>query len=281
MALVDIDDLEHMDAILLPVIVFVTASISGVFGMAGGLALLALLLLVLDVEAAMVFHGAVQAAANGSRFWLHREHVLLRARPRSSARADGLCGAKMRATIAALARQPLSAYAIGIGVAFVLCVALELRIDAKAAYYALGCLTLCGLCIPRRWAPSFAEPRGAAACGAITGLAHLSAGVSGPVLDAFFVRGELARRTVLATKALTQTVAHVGKIAFFAAGLPSTSALPAAPIWVLSIACAFAGSLVGKRVVLGMREASFIRASRSIVAALGFVCIARGVALSM
>ena len=46
---------------------FVTAALSGVFGMAGGLVLMGALALVLPVSAAFVTHGILQLVANGWR----------------------------------------------------------------------------------------------------------------------------------------------------------------------------------------------------------------------
>ena len=57
---------------------FVTAAISGVFGMAGGLLLKGALALVLPVSATFVAHGLLQLVANGWRAILHRRHVAWR-----------------------------------------------------------------------------------------------------------------------------------------------------------------------------------------------------------
>ncbi len=60
-------------AILLSVLI--TAILSGVLGMAGGMILMAILAGLLPVAAAMTLHGAVQAFSNGSRAWFLRTHV--------------------------------------------------------------------------------------------------------------------------------------------------------------------------------------------------------------
>jgi len=57
------------------VAVVVTSFISGVFGMAGGMLLLGLLLLFMDVAPAMVFFGVTQLAANGWRSALWWRYV--------------------------------------------------------------------------------------------------------------------------------------------------------------------------------------------------------------
>ncbi|HEY2357778.1 MAG TPA: sulfite exporter TauE/SafE family protein, partial [Phenylobacterium sp.] len=57
---------------------FLTAALSGVFGMAGGLALKGALALVLPVSAVFVTHGLLQLVANAWRAILHRKHVVWR-----------------------------------------------------------------------------------------------------------------------------------------------------------------------------------------------------------
>src|SRR5262245_38961447 len=52
-----------------------TSFISGIFGMAGGMILMGILLLMLPLAAAMVLHGATQLASNGWRAWLWRHHI--------------------------------------------------------------------------------------------------------------------------------------------------------------------------------------------------------------
>jgi uncharacterized membrane protein YfcA len=57
------------------ILAFLTATLSGVFGLAGGLVLMGGLAFVLTVQAAFVTHGLLQLTANGWRAILHRKHV--------------------------------------------------------------------------------------------------------------------------------------------------------------------------------------------------------------
>jgi uncharacterized membrane protein YfcA len=52
-----------------------TAFLSGVFGMAGGLILMGVLLTLLPVPAAMALHAVTQMASNGWRAFLWRKHI--------------------------------------------------------------------------------------------------------------------------------------------------------------------------------------------------------------
>src|SRR5262245_2036603 len=60
------------------VTVVLTSFLSGVFGMAGGLILLGVLLVIMDVTSAMILFGATQLGANGWRTFLWRQHILWR-----------------------------------------------------------------------------------------------------------------------------------------------------------------------------------------------------------
>src|SRR5215475_15753364 len=53
-----------------------TAFISGVFGMAGGMILMSLLLTFMPLAPAMVLHGLTQIAANIARAWSWRQHII-------------------------------------------------------------------------------------------------------------------------------------------------------------------------------------------------------------
>ena len=55
--------------------VFATSFVSGLFGMAGGMMLLGVLLVFMDVAPAMVLFGVTQTASNGWRATLWWRHV--------------------------------------------------------------------------------------------------------------------------------------------------------------------------------------------------------------
>ena len=64
-----------VSALFIVVMAFITATLSGVLGLAGGLVLMGALAVVLPVSAAFVTHGLLQLVANGWRAILHRKHV--------------------------------------------------------------------------------------------------------------------------------------------------------------------------------------------------------------
>ena len=52
-----------------------TAFLSGLFGMAGGMILIGVLLMLMPLPTAMVLHAITQMASNGWRAFLWREHI--------------------------------------------------------------------------------------------------------------------------------------------------------------------------------------------------------------
>src|SRR5687767_7084749 len=61
---------------LIAISVFITAVISGTFGMVGGMIMMAVLLQLLPLAAAISLHAAIQLVSNGWRCWLWRRHIV-------------------------------------------------------------------------------------------------------------------------------------------------------------------------------------------------------------
>jgi uncharacterized protein len=239
---------------LLLVLVLVTATVSGIFGMAGGLMLMGGLTLAMPVAAAMVTHGAVQFVSNGWRAFLHRAHI--------DWRIIVMYGAG-------------SAIAAGV-LAFV-------RYDPTKAWVYL----MLGLVPALAWLPKgafhldAAKPAHAVACGlSVTGL-NVIAGVSGPLLDVFFVRTNLSRHAIVATKAATQAFSHTVKMVFY--GVPLITAVETGlpPWWFFLVAAplAMTGAWLGGMVLDRMSDVNFLKYTRWIVTALGVVYLIQAAVL--
>ena len=228
------------------VVVLVTATISGVFGMAGGLMLMGALTLAMPVAAAMVTHGAVQFVSNGWRAVLHRKHInwrIIVMYGAGSAIAAGL--------LALVTYDPTKAW-----------VYLMLGLVPGLAWLPKGKFNL-----------DAAKPAHAVACGlSVTGL-NVLAGVSGPLLDVFIVRTELTRHQIVATKAATQAFSHTVKMIFYGAPLigAATTGLP--PWWFFAVAAPLAmiGAWLGGMVLDRMSDVNFLKWTRWIVTALGVI----------
>ncbi|MBL8555516.1 MAG: sulfite exporter TauE/SafE family protein [Phenylobacterium sp.] len=223
---------------------FVTATLSGVFGMAGGLVLMGALAFVLPVQAAFVTHGILQLVANGWRAILHRRHV----------RWD-IVGWYAAASFVAMA----GAYALSF-------------VPSKPLLFLLLGLVPFLTWLPQNWINlDAAKPPQAFVSGlTVTGL-NLTAGVAGPLLDIFFVRTELTRHAIVATKAATQVFAHLAKILVYGAPLVTGANVGIPPWWVfaLAIPLSMLGTACGGMILDRMSDVNFKRWTRWIVTAVG------------
>ena len=236
--------MSHLAAIFVIAMAFVTATLSGVFGMAGGLVLMGALALVLPVQAAFVTHGLLQLVANGWRAVLHRTFV----------RWD-----------------IVGWYALASLVAGVVVSLLSFTPSKPLLFLLLGLVP--GLTwLPQRWINlDAARPRQAFLSGlTVTGL-NLTAGVAGPLLDIFFVRTELSRHAIVATKAATQVFSHLSKIVVYGAPLLAASGKGMPPLWVFVLAAplSMAGTVAGGRILNRMTDVNFKRWTRWIVTGVG------------
>ena len=238
----------------IPIVIFIlaaafaTATLSGVFGMAGGLVLMGALALVLPVSAAFVTHGVLQLVANGWRAILHRRHV----------RWD-----------------IVGWYALASLIAGVL-VSLAAFTPSKPFLFLMLGLVPWLTWLPPHWLKlDAARPAQAFASGfLVTGL-NLMAGVAGPLLDIFFVRTELTRHAIVATKATTQVFAHLAKIIVYGAPLLMAGGSPGAadmpPLWLFALAVplSMAGTWCGGLILERMSDVNFKRWTRWIVTGVG------------
>jgi uncharacterized protein len=229
----------------------VTSAISAVFGMAGGMILMGIYAATLPVQAAMILHGVSQLFANGFRAFLLRRHIF----------GAGLIW-----------------YALGAAVSLAAFTVLAVVVERPIVFLLLGGIPLALSALPRRLAPRFDSPLAATCCGVLVTVANLLAGVSGPLLDVFFVRAELDRFAVIATKAFTQTASHAIKILYFGALVPGSTDGLELPVWIypLLIGCAFVGTRVGGRILESMGEAGFRRWTSRIVNTLALLYVWKG-----
>jgi uncharacterized protein len=240
--------------LLLIIAAFLTATLSGIFGMAGGLVLMGVLALILPVSAAFVTHGLLQLVSNGWRAVLHREHLAW-AIVGWYALASIIAGG-MVAVIAFVPSQPILFLALGLVPTLVW--------------------------LPKNWlALDAAKPSHALLSGFLVTSLNLLAGVAGPLLDIFFVRTALTRHQIVATKAATQVFSHLAKIIVY--GMPfltlSKSALP--PFWVfaLAIPASMLGTTAGGWVLDRMSDVNFKRWTAWIVTAIGVLYLGKAWAL--
>ncbi len=229
--------------------VIATSFMSGVFGMAGGLVLLGVLLLLLDVAPAMILFGTTQAASNGWRAALWVRHVQW--------------GIVWR-------------FLVGAAAAFVVLRWLQLFPNKAIVYIGLGLSPFLAELLPKALTPDITRPGAPYICGVVIMITTLLAGVAGPMLDVFYQKSGLDRRVVVATKAVTQTAGHLARIVYFGS---FTATLDAGiPMWIFgaAIALAMLGTTLAARVLEGMSNEQFRHWSKRVIYSVSAVYGLRG-----
>jgi uncharacterized membrane protein YfcA len=236
----------------LAVVAVVTSFISGIFGMAGGMLLIGFLLIVLPVPVAMVFHGVIQIAANGWRSWLWRHHINW---------------------------SVVLQFGLGSGFSLLVFSSLTFVPSKSLVLMAVGLTPFVALAVPQRIAPNI-EARGQAfAAGMIGGALQLVSGVTGPILDIFYVRTGMTRQVNVSTKAAAQVLGHLTKVVYFGALVADPGGRGWEQWAVMAFAATFAvlGTTLSKSFLNRMSDKQFYHWTRRVILALGGVYIAQGV----
>ncbi len=154
-----------------------TSFLSGIFGMAGGMILLGVLLNYFDVAAGMILFSVIQLFANGWRVVQWRNYV----------------------------RWPIFGwYVAGAAISFVGMWIIAFVPDKATVYLTLGLMPFAVEALPAAMRPNI-EWRGVPfATGIATTIVQILAGVGGLFLDIFFQKSTLDRKTTNATKAVAQ-----------------------------------------------------------------------------
>src|SRR5580704_262119 len=224
---------------LLGLTILISSFISGVFGMAGGMILLGVLLNYFDVPSAMILFSIIQFCANAWRAFQWRQYVL----------------------------WPIFlAYGVGASVAFVP--------NKVMVYLSLGMMPFVIEALPRTIRPNI-EWRGVPfITGVLTTVIQVLAGVGGLFLDIFFQKSMLDRKTTNATKATVQSLSHVVRAGYYG----SLSGLAHVPKWTLapSILLAIGATSLAPLVIERMTDHGFRQWTRAIIFAVSAVYLFRG-----
>jgi uncharacterized protein len=227
--------------------IVLTSFISGVFGMAGGMVLLGVLLVYLDVATAMVLFSIIQIAANGWRALHWRAFVL----------------------------WPIFWwYVAGAVLAFAAMRAIAYVPDKALVYLLLGAMPFAVEVLPDTMRPNI-EWRGVPfVTGILTTIVQFMSGVGGMFLDIFFNKSSLDRKTTIATKAITQTFSHVVRGAYFGS-LASIGDLRFIE-WGPGVALAIVGAVAAPYVLERMTDHGFRRWARALILTIAAVYLVRG-----
>jgi len=223
-----------------------TSFLSGLFGMAGGLVLIGVLLFVLPLPAAMALHAITQIASNVWRAVLWRRHIRF---PIAAAYAAGC--------LAALGVWSLWRFVPSVPVALLF----------------LGVVPFLARLVPAERRPRPENFLHGLGYGALCMTLMLLTGVAGPVLDQFFLAGRLDRREIVATKGACQIFGHGVKLLYFGGIVESAGSVE--PLLAgLAVAASMAGTVASKRFLEAMDEGRYRRwAGRLVTAISGWYVI--------
>lgn len=232
--------------VVLIVACFVTATISGILGMAGGVTLLGVMTALLPAQVVVPLHGIVQLASNWTRTWAFRKHV------RWSIFFAFMVPAVLGVVIAA-----------------------NIWADLKLTWFKawIGAFILAFL-VWRRYKPKLRNLpiRSYAVVGLAAGLLAIFVGATGPFLAPFFLRDDFDNEEVIATKAVCQTWLHLLKIpAFLALSFDYT---PYAALLVALAVAVIGGTYFGKHLLSRISKERFVFWFQLVLAILAIYLVA-------
>lgn len=244
-----------MDATTLAILCgasLVGAGVSAVLGMAGGILLLAVMLLFLEPAIAIPIHAVVQLASNSSRVVIHAKKVR---------------------------RDPLWPYMLLLLPAGALTVPLAQHAPADALRVGIGCFVIIATW-RKSWLLLGLDPNRIpirprfALVGAIAGALGPVIGATGPFIAPFFLGIGLGRFELIGTKAACQAAGHIAKVALFA--MAGFGFVEFGPLMLAMIACVVAGTWLGTRVLHRLNDERFTQLYKFALTAVAFRLIWSG-----
>ena len=234
-------DLSIWHAALLLLVAIGTSALSAVVGMAGGITLLAFMLLFMDPLAAIPVHAVVQLVSNGSRSLVHRRHIqwyliwpyfipLLPLGWWSLELARDLHPASARTLIGGFVL--LATWRPG----WLLLGMHPDRISPKLRFFGLG--------------------------GAV-GILNVTFGATGPLIAPFFLNLGLTRSELIGSKAAAQMGSHIAKIAIF--GFVGFAYASWSGLLAMLCVAVVGGTWLGTRILAHVNEEWFVRIYRAVL----------------
>ncbi|MCA6123063.1 sulfite exporter TauE/SafE family protein [Bradyrhizobium sp. WSM 1704] len=206
-----------------------TAFLSGLFGMAGGLILIGVLLAILPLPSAMVLHAITQMASNGWRAFLWRAHIRWR---------------------------PVAVYLIGCALALGLWSITRYVPDKPVALLLLGVTPFMARLMPKSIKPNPDSVWQGAFYGSVCMGLMLMTGVSGPLMDTFFLGGNYGRRETVATKATCQVASHLTKLIYFGGIIDQAASLDPV-VAAVAVAASMLGTSLARKILEAMSDQQF------------------------
>ena len=169
-------------------------------------------------------------------------------------------------------------YLVGATAMFLLLRTVAILPSKAMLYIGLGIIPFAADLLPKRLTPDITRPGAPYICGAFIIVLQLMAGAAGHILDIFFQKSQLDRKTIVGTKAVTQVAGHLYRIAYF--GSFEFAFDVSIPWWGYAgaIALSFAGTSLAAPVLVRMTDEGFRMWSRRVTIGVGVLPDARAVA---
>lgn len=233
--------IDAMELGILVLAALLTSILSAIVGMAGGITLLAVMLLFLPPLVVIPLHGVVQLVSNSSRTFIQRDHLRW--------------GIIWRYGVLLL-----PAGFVGLEVAQ--------SIPPDIAKGIIGVFVLMATWTPGLMLlgtrPADANPHVRfLILGGVVGVVNMNVGATGPLIAPFFLNLGLTRFQLIGTKAASQTLGHLAKLVVFGiAGFAFGE-------WLLVLAilslCVVAGTWLGSRLLEHVNEVWFVRFYKTVL----------------
>ena len=228
-----------------------TSFLSGIFGMAGGMILIGILLVLLPVPEAMMLHGVTQWRRTAGAGCCGGGTC---AGPRS---APTCSAASSRCWLWSFTRYvpstPVALLLLGLTPFLVRLAPKDYRPNPESllqgSLYGIACMTLI-----------------------------LLTGVAGPLIDQFFLGGKFDRREIIATKAMCQIFGHGAKLIYFGSLIDQAASVDPI-VAVLAIVSSMIGTTLAKRVLEAMSDQQYRRWANGIITAIAGYYVVHGTIL--
>ena len=233
-----IGDLSIGQAGFLLLVAVATSALSAVVGMAGGITLLAIMLLYMDPLVAIPLHAVVQLVSNGSRSLVHRHHIQW-----------SLIWPYF------IPLLPLGWWSLTIAE----------ELDPAVARSLIGAFVLVATWRPT-WLLLGAHPNRTwprlrfLFLGTVVGILNVTFGATGPLIAPFFLNLGLTRFELIGSKAAAQMGAHLAKILVF--GLVGFAFAKWAGLLFGLCLAVVVGTWLGTRILGRVDEVWFVRIYR-------------------
>jgi uncharacterized membrane protein YfcA len=146
-------------------------------------------------------------------------------------------------------------------------------------FITVGLTPFVALAVPQRFAPNIERHGQAFVAGLVGGTIQLVSGVTGPLLDIFYVRSGMTRQVNVATKSAAMVLGHVSKVAYFGLMIanPAGRDVEQWIVMAFAAACAIFGTTLSRRLLDKMSDKQFYYWTRRVILALGAVYVVQGV----